>query len=96
MSNLLAAVAVGLDLGVRPHQVKQGIEECQPIPGRFEAVDCGQPFHVFVDYAHTPDALEKVLQTARELHRSVCWLCLVVAENATEVSVLPWEKLPTA
>jgi UDP-N-acetylmuramoyl-L-alanyl-D-glutamate--2,6-diaminopimelate ligase len=67
VSNLLAAVAVGLDLGVRPHQVKQGIEDCQPIPGRFEAVDCGQPFHVFVDYAHTPDALEKVLQTAREL-----------------------------
>jgi UDP-N-acetylmuramoyl-L-alanyl-D-glutamate--2,6-diaminopimelate ligase len=67
LSNILAAVAVGYDLGVRPHQVKQGIEECQPIPGRFEAVDCGQPFRVFVDYAHTPDALEKVLQTAREL-----------------------------
>jgi UDP-N-acetylmuramoyl-L-alanyl-D-glutamate--2,6-diaminopimelate ligase len=67
MSNILAAVAVGYDLGVHPHQVKQGIEECQPIPGRFEAVDCGQPFRVFVDYAHTPDALEKVMQTAREL-----------------------------
>ena len=37
------------------------------VPGRFEAVDEGQPFAVIVDYAHTPDALDIVLQAAREL-----------------------------
>ena len=36
-------------------------------PGRFEAIDEGQPFAVIVDYAHTPDALDTVLQAAREL-----------------------------
>ena len=37
------------------------------VPGRFEAVDEGQPFAVIVDYAHTPDSLDIVLQAAREL-----------------------------
>jgi UDP-N-acetylmuramoyl-L-alanyl-D-glutamate--2,6-diaminopimelate ligase len=37
------------------------------VPGRFEAVEAGQPFPVIVDYAHTPDSLENVLRTGREL-----------------------------
>jgi len=37
------------------------------VPGRFETVEAGQPFSVIVDYAHTPDSLENVLRTAREL-----------------------------
>src|SRR5206468_10895729 len=40
------------------------------VPGRFEAVDEGQPFAVLVDYAHTPDSLENVLRTARDLAQS--------------------------
>ena len=40
------------------------------MPGRFEPVDEGQPFAVLVDYAHTPDALENVLRTARGLTRA--------------------------
>ena len=67
LSNTLAAVAVTSDLGIDPAAIRRGIENCPAIPGRFEWVDRGQPFHVFVDYAHTPDALHKVLQTAREL-----------------------------
>jgi UDP-N-acetylmuramoyl-L-alanyl-D-glutamate--2,6-diaminopimelate ligase len=39
------------------------------VPGRFEQVDAGQPFLVIVDYAHTPDALERVLTTARKITR---------------------------
>lgn len=70
LSNVLASVAVAHDLGIAAEAIKQGIEGCAPIPGRFESVDCGQPFQVFVDYAHTPDALEKLLQTARELPHS--------------------------
>jgi UDP-N-acetylmuramoyl-L-alanyl-D-glutamate--2,6-diaminopimelate ligase len=54
-------------LGIEPAAIKRGIENCPAIPGRFEWIDRGQPFYIFVDYAHTPDALEKVLQTARQL-----------------------------
>ena len=64
----LAAVAVASDLDIDDDAIRRGIENCPPIPGRFERIDQGQPFQVFVDYAHTPDALEKVLQTARHLH----------------------------
>jgi UDP-N-acetylmuramoyl-L-alanyl-D-glutamate--2,6-diaminopimelate ligase len=70
LSNTLAAVAVASDLGVEPAVIQRGIENCAAIPGRFEWIDLGQPFRVFVDYAHTPDALEKVLQTARQLQPS--------------------------
>jgi UDP-N-acetylmuramoyl-L-alanyl-D-glutamate--2,6-diaminopimelate ligase len=47
--------------------VARGVRELRGVPGRFEAVDEGQPFAVLVDYAHTPDSLENVLRTAREL-----------------------------
>jgi len=67
LSNTLAAVGVTSDLGIEPAVIHRGIENCPAIPGRFEWVDRGQPFHIFVDYAHTPDALQKVLQTARQL-----------------------------
>jgi UDP-N-acetylmuramoyl-L-alanyl-D-glutamate--2,6-diaminopimelate ligase len=67
VSNILAAVATCYDLGISPEVIRQGVEACPPIPGRFENIECGQPFRVIVDYAHTPDALEKVLKTAREL-----------------------------
>jgi UDP-N-acetylmuramoyl-L-alanyl-D-glutamate--2,6-diaminopimelate ligase len=67
-SNLLATAAVTLDLGYPLEVVRQGLNRCPPVPGRFEVVSCGQPFQVVVDYAHTPDALEKVLQTGRNLH----------------------------
>ena len=67
LSNLLAAVAVASSLGLDKGALKKGIEQCRLIPGRFERIDYGQEFHVIVDYAHTPDALENVLKTARQL-----------------------------
>ncbi len=67
LSNLVAAAAAANSLGVDRKALKVGIEACPPIPGRFEQIDCGQSFHVIVDYAHTPDALRNVLVTAREL-----------------------------
>lgn len=67
LSNLLAAVAAGRSLGIDRNALKDGVEACQSIPGRFEQINCGQSFHVVVDYAHTPDALRNVLATAREL-----------------------------
>jgi UDP-N-acetylmuramoyl-L-alanyl-D-glutamate--2,6-diaminopimelate ligase len=68
LSNILAAVATSYDLGIDKEFVQQGIEACYAVPGRFELIDCGQDFRVIVDYAHTEDALEKILRTARELN----------------------------
>ncbi|MGH9417898.1 MAG: UDP-N-acetylmuramoyl-L-alanyl-D-glutamate--2,6-diaminopimelate ligase [Terriglobales bacterium] len=65
--NLMAAVGAGLALGVEGGRAVAGAETLTRVPGRFEKVWCGQPFSVVVDYAHTPDALAKVLSLAREL-----------------------------
>ena len=67
--NLLGAVAVGLALGLEPAAVAAALAAVDTVPGRFEQVRAGQPFLVVVDYAHTPDALERVLATARKLTR---------------------------
>lgn len=65
--NLLAAVGVGGVLGIPIDRILQGLATVDRIPGRLEPVDCGQPFKVVVDYAHTSDALEWVLKALREL-----------------------------
>ena len=67
--NLLAAVATGLGLGQDPGEIARALAGVGAVPGRFEQVRAGQPFLVIVDYAHTPDALERVLATARKLTR---------------------------
>ena len=61
------AAAVARLLGVAGRRDRRGRRGARGVPGRFEAVDEGQPFTVVVDYAHKPDALENVLRTAREL-----------------------------
>jgi len=67
--NLLAAAATGLGLGLDPTAIASALGVVGAVPGRFEQVRAGQPFLVIVDYAHTPDALERVLTTARKLTR---------------------------
>lgn len=67
LMNALAASAGALAHGADLDSVVAGLEAAEPVPGRFNLVDCGQPFAVFVDYAHTPDALERLCQSAREL-----------------------------
>ena len=67
IENALAAAAAARALGVSEEAIKEGIEAVDRVPGRFDRVDEGQPFAVFVDYAHTPGALETALETAREL-----------------------------
>ena len=65
--NLLGAVATGLALGLEPGAIGAALATVGTVAGRFEQVRAGQPFLVVVDYAHTPDALERVLTTARKL-----------------------------
>ncbi len=65
--NALGAIAAARLLGIDEEAVRRGIESLRGVPGRFESVDEGQPFHVIVDYAHKPGALENVLRAARDL-----------------------------
>ena len=67
VENILGAVAAARLLGIEDDAIAYGVRELRGVPGRFEAVDEGQPFAVLVDYAHTPDSLENVLRTARDL-----------------------------
>jgi UDP-N-acetylmuramoyl-L-alanyl-D-glutamate--2,6-diaminopimelate ligase len=76
IENALAAVAAARALGIGEKAIKQGIEAVERVPGRFDRVDEGQPFTVFVDYAHTPGALETALEAARELGRGGRVICV--------------------
>ncbi|HCJ10679.1 MAG TPA: UDP-N-acetylmuramoyl-L-alanyl-D-glutamate--2,6-diaminopimelate ligase [Clostridiales bacterium] len=67
VSNALAALAVALIEGVEPSMAVSALSEVKGAPGRFELVDAGQDFVAVVDYAHTPDGLENVLEAARAL-----------------------------
>ncbi len=65
--NCLTATAASLACGIDLPTIARGLEAVDFIPGRLERIECGQPFGVFVDYAHTPDALTGCLQTLREV-----------------------------
>ena len=66
VSNALCAAACALALGQKPETVAAGLAEATPVPGRLECIVRG-PFDVFVDFAHTPDALNQVLKALRPL-----------------------------
>jgi UDP-N-acetylmuramoyl-L-alanyl-D-glutamate--2,6-diaminopimelate ligase len=66
LANILGAAGGCLHLGVDREEVVRGVAALRAVPGRFEKIEAGQPFGVVVDYAHTPDALERTLQTARQ------------------------------
>lgn len=67
LSNCLAAAAAARQLGASAKEIAAGIETLTNIPGRLERVDAGRPFHVFVDYAHTDDALGRCVKSLRRL-----------------------------
>jgi UDP-N-acetylmuramoyl-L-alanyl-D-glutamate--2,6-diaminopimelate ligase len=67
VENVLAAVAGARLLGVPDDAIAAGVGAMEGVPGRMERVDEGQPFSIFVDYAHKPEALEAVLTAARTL-----------------------------
>lgn len=65
--NALAALAAGLCEGIALADIVKSLESTPGVPGRVEAVDEGQNFAAIVDYAHTPDGLDNVLRTVREI-----------------------------
>lgn len=65
--NVLAAATVAYALGVPEETIAAGVARCSHVPGRLEPIAAGQPFTVLVDYAHKPDAIEKVLRSVRRL-----------------------------
>lgn len=65
--NALAATAAAIQEGVDFETVLKVLAGTRGVSGRFEQVECGQDFTVVVDYAHTPDGLENILKTGREL-----------------------------
>lgn len=67
--NIVASFAVARSLGIGEVTVESALESVKRIPGRFERVQEGGDIHVFVDYAHTPDALSKLLEAAHSLRR---------------------------
>jgi murE/murF fusion protein len=73
LRNMLCAIGIGIALDEKPGCIKEGLEDIKTIPGRLERVLLKKPHNlcpaVFVDYAHTPDALEKVLNALLKLKR---------------------------
>lgn len=72
--NCLMATAIGLAYDIDLATIARGMESLSKMPGRLERLDCGQPFGVFVDYAHTADALANCLDTLRKVtdRRLIC------------------------
>ena len=68
--NILAAIGAALALGIKNENIEAGIRKLESVSGRFQRIDMGQKFFVIVDYAHTDDALENLIRTARELNPS--------------------------
>jgi UDP-N-acetylmuramoyl-L-alanyl-D-glutamate--2,6-diaminopimelate ligase len=64
--NVLAAAGAAFARGCKAESIAKGVENLSRVPGRFERVDCRQPFTVVVDYAHTDDALRNLTALARE------------------------------
>ena len=72
--NALAAISTASAQGVEPLVIKEGLEGVKRIPGRLEYIQNKRDLDVFVDYAHTPDALKKVLKTLRQVVKEKLWV----------------------
>lgn len=65
VSNALAAILVGRQIGLTPEQIQQGIAALDSVEGRMNTLDAGQKFSVIIDFAHTPDSFERLLSDLR-------------------------------
>jgi UDP-N-acetylmuramoyl-L-alanyl-D-glutamate--2,6-diaminopimelate ligase len=67
VANILAAALFGHAAGIPNDQIRKGLEVLRGVPGRLERIENGRRIPIFVDYAHTPDALRKTLETLKRL-----------------------------
>lgn len=65
--NILCAFSIGIALNLEPSRIVKGIEQLKTVPGRMERIDTDLGFTIYIDYAHTPDALEKVISGIKEI-----------------------------
>lgn len=65
--NALSAFATAFIQDISPDVIRDGLMRVQSVDGRFEKIEAGQPFSVIIDYAHTPEALERLLLTTKEI-----------------------------
>ncbi len=87
--NILAAAAVGLSQGLSPEQMAAGVAQVTAVVGRMERIDMGQPFTLIVDFAHTPNALDNALHTARDLAQGRV-IALFGCAGLRDVAKRPW------
>ena len=66
--NVLASIAIALTLNISPTAIEKGIKQCKKIPGRFEKIENSLGMNIYVDYAHTDDALRNLLVSFKELN----------------------------
>ncbi len=76
VANALCAAGMTLAQGLSLDQVADGLRHAPPVPGRMALIDEGQPFSVVVDYAHTPEAMDKVLTLLRGLFPEGRLICV--------------------
>lgn len=65
--NILGAIGIFLSIGMKPRDIESAIQDVTVVPGRLEEIPNDEGIKIYVDYAHTPDALENVLNTVREI-----------------------------
>ncbi|MFA6082485.1 MAG: UDP-N-acetylmuramoyl-L-alanyl-D-glutamate--2,6-diaminopimelate ligase [Patescibacteria group bacterium] len=87
--NIMAAVAVALGFGIPTHIIQNGIAKMTAVPGRMQKVECGQPFTVIIDYAHTPDALEKMYDALKPVQNDGAILSVLGACGERDVTKRP-------
>jgi UDP-N-acetylmuramoyl-L-alanyl-D-glutamate--2,6-diaminopimelate ligase len=87
--NCMMATAVGLAYGIDLSTIVRGLESVDHLPGRLERLECGQQFGVFVDYAHTPDALAGSLDTLRSVTPGRL-ICVFGAGGDRDRAKRPW------
>ena len=63
--NALAAASLAMIIGVDQAHIREGLASVRAVPGRVEMLDTGTPYKVILDYSHSPDALENILNTVR-------------------------------
>jgi UDP-N-acetylmuramoyl-L-alanyl-D-glutamate--2,6-diaminopimelate ligase len=73
VANALAAAAIATHWGLSPSQIAAGLQRFAGVPGRLQRIDCGQPFAVFVDFAHTDDALRRCLLALKAVTVGQLW-----------------------